>query len=91
MRGATKSAAIIPAGLPAEKRNEYSLAFIKKWLDVFLWRFFKISQFKRSACAQRARRSAPAVRFRPRATGARPATAKPVVWLEELRNNVPEQ
>src|ERR1035438_2285190 len=38
-----------PDLLPEEKRNEYDLAAIKKWLEVFLYRFFKISQFKRSA------------------------------------------
>jgi len=30
------------------KRNQYDLATIKKWLEVFLYRFFKTSQFKRS-------------------------------------------
>ncbi len=39
-----------PPGLPAEKRNQYDLATIRRWLEVFLYRFFKISQFKRS-CA----------------------------------------
>src|SRR5207247_10578282 len=37
-----------PDAIPVEKRNEYDLAAIKKWLEVFLYRFFKISQFKRS-------------------------------------------
>src|SRR5258708_4883464 len=38
-----------PELIPAERRNEYSLAEIKVWLTVFLERFFKTSQFKRSA------------------------------------------
>jgi NAD+ synthase (glutamine-hydrolysing) len=38
-----------PDTIPAEARNEYDLATIKKWLEVFLYRFFEISQFKRSA------------------------------------------
>ena len=35
--------------LPEDARHEYDLATIKKWLEVFLYRFFQISQFKRSA------------------------------------------
>src|SRR6185369_12567726 len=38
-----------PPGFPAEARNAYDLAAIKKWLELFLFRFFEISQFKRSA------------------------------------------
>ncbi|HEX5688831.1 MAG TPA: NAD(+) synthase, partial [Roseiflexaceae bacterium] len=38
-----------PAGLREDQRNAYDLATIKRWLDVFLYRFFQISQFKRSA------------------------------------------
>jgi NAD+ synthase (glutamine-hydrolysing) len=79
-----------PAGLPTEKRNEYSLAVIKKWLDVFLWRFFKISQFKRSAVP-----NGPKVgsggSLSPRGDWRAPSDSEAVVWLEELRNNVPEE
>src|SRR5205814_1399735 len=38
-----------PEGFPDAQRHEYDLATIKKWLDVFLSRFFALSQFKRSA------------------------------------------
>ena len=34
--------------VPEEKRKEYSIGEIKRWLEVFLYRFFKTSQFKRS-------------------------------------------
>jgi NAD+ synthase (glutamine-hydrolysing) len=37
--------------VPADKRNQYSLAEIKRWLDVFLLRFFQLSQYKRSCIA----------------------------------------
>jgi NAD+ synthase (glutamine-hydrolysing) len=37
-----------PPGFPREGRNAYDLPAIKKWLRVFLYRFFKTSQFKRS-------------------------------------------
>ena len=61
----------------ADERNEYDLATIKKWLGVFLYRFFQTSQFKRSAHARTARRSAPAARSPRAATGARRATRRP--------------
>ncbi|MBV9002433.1 MAG: NAD(+) synthase, partial [Solirubrobacterales bacterium] len=38
-----------PELIPEERRNEYSLGEIKHWLGVFLDRFFRTSQFKRSA------------------------------------------
>ncbi|HEY8765417.1 MAG TPA: NAD(+) synthase [Solirubrobacteraceae bacterium] len=38
-----------PELIPQHRRNEYSLPEIKQWLEVFLDRFFRTSQFKRSA------------------------------------------
>lgn len=37
--------------VPEDKRNQYTLAEIKRWLDVFLFRFFQLSQYKRSCIA----------------------------------------
>ena len=37
--------------VPPDKRNQYSLAEIKRWLDVCLLRFFQLSQYKRSCIA----------------------------------------
>ncbi len=77
-----------PEGLPHEKHNEYDIATIKKWLDVFLYRFFKISQFKRSAVP-----NGPKVgsggSLSPRGDWRAPSDSEAVVWLEELRRNVP--
>jgi len=77
-----------PELLPAEKRNEYDLATIKKWLDVFLYRFFQISQFKRSAIP-----NGPKVgsggSLSPRGDWRAPSDAEAEVWLTELRENVP--
>jgi NAD+ synthase (glutamine-hydrolysing) len=77
-----------PDLLPAEKRNEYDLAAIKKWLEVFLYRFFKISQFKRSAIP-----NGPKVgsggSLSPRGDWRAPSDSEAVVWLKELRENVP--
>lgn len=38
-----------PANFPDAARHAYTIGDIKKWLGVFLYRFFEISQFKRSA------------------------------------------
>lgn len=37
--------------VPEAQRNQYTLAEIKRWLDVFLLRFFQLSQYKRSCIA----------------------------------------
>jgi NAD+ synthase (glutamine-hydrolysing) len=77
-----------PDLLPAEKRNEYDLRAIKKWLEVFLYRFFKISQFKRSAIP-----NGPKVgsggSLSPRGDWRAPSDSEAEVWLKELRENVP--
>ena len=38
-----------PEGFPDERRRAYDLAQIRRWLTVFVQRFFGFSQFKRSA------------------------------------------
>jgi NAD+ synthase (glutamine-hydrolysing) len=78
-----------PEGLRTEQRNEYDLPTIKKWLDVFLFRFFKISQFKRSAVP-----NGPKVgsggSLSPRGDWRAPSDSEAIVWLDELRRNVPD-
>lgn len=76
--------------LPPEKRNEYDLATIKKWLEVFLFRFFQISQFKRSAIP-----NGPKVgsggSLSPRGDWRAPSDSEATIWLDELRRHVPDQ
>ena len=78
-----------PELLPVENRNEYDLATIKKWLDVFLFRFFQISQFKRTAIP-----NGPKVgsggSLSPRGDWRAPSDSAATLWLEELRQNVPD-
>ena len=78
-----------PDLLPPEKRHQYDLATIRKWLEVFLLRFFATSQFKRSALP-----NAPKVgsggSLSPRGDWRAPSDAKADVWLEELKRNVPD-
>jgi NAD+ synthase (glutamine-hydrolysing) len=77
-----------PDLLAVENRNEYDLATIKRWLEVFLFRFFQISQFKRTAMP-----NGPKVgsggSLSPRGDWRAPSDAEAAVWLEELRENVP--
>jgi NAD+ synthase (glutamine-hydrolysing) len=78
-----------PTLLPEKKRNVYDLATIKHWLGVFLFRFFQISQFKRSAVP-----NGPKVgsggSLSPRGDWRAPSDAEATVWLNELRTNVPD-
>ncbi len=77
-----------PDGLPEEHRNQYELATIRKWLEVFLFRFFKTSQFKRS-CMPNGPKVGSGGSLSPRGDWRAPSDSEAVVWLEELRNNVP--
>ena len=78
-----------PHLVPASKRNQYTLQEIKKWMDVFLFRFFQTSQFKRSAMP-----NGPKVgsggSLSPRGDWRAPSDSTATTWLEELRNNLPD-
>ena len=84
-----RAAGLWPDLIPEERRNEYSLAEIKHWLGVFLDRFFRTSQFKRSAMP-----NAPKVgsggSLSPRSDWRAPSDGSAVLWLEELRSSVPD-
>jgi NAD+ synthase (glutamine-hydrolysing) len=79
-----------PPGFPDANRRQYDLATIKRWLRVFLFRFFQISQFKRSAIP-----NGPKVgsggSLSPRSDWRAPSDADATVWLEELDRNVPDE
>lgn len=69
--------------IPDAKRHQYSIADIKRWLGVFLDRFFKFSQFKRSALP-----NAPKVgsggSLSPRSDYRAPSDAEASAWLIQL-------
>ncbi len=79
-----------PELIPEERRNEYSLGEIKHWLEVFLDRFFRTSQFKRSALP-----NAPKVgsggSLSPRGDWRAPSDSSAETWLRELRDHVPDE
>ena len=78
-----------PPHFPDEAKHAYTLGDIKKWLGVFLLRFFELSQFKRSALP-----NSPKVvsggSLSPRGDWRAPSDGNARVWLEELKANVPD-
>jgi NAD+ synthase (glutamine-hydrolysing) len=78
-----------PDTLPVKRHREYDLATIKKWLDVFLFRFFQTSQFKRS-CLPNGPKVGSGGSLSPRGDWRAPSDSEAGVWLEELRRNVPD-
>ncbi|ABQ68953.1 NAD(+) synthase (glutamine-hydrolyzing) [Rhizorhabdus wittichii RW1] len=76
-------AGLWPAGFPDDLRNAYDLATIRSWLEKFLFRFFTISQFKRSAIPNGPKLSAAAA-LSPRGDWRAPSDGTATVWLDEL-------
>jgi NAD+ synthase (glutamine-hydrolysing) len=77
-----------PPNFPREMRHAYTLADVRKWLGLFLYRFFEISQFKRSAMP-----NGPKVvsggSLSPRGDWRAPSDGNSRAWIEELEANVP--
>lgn len=83
-----KDRGVWPPGFPETGRRQYDLPTIKKWLRIFLFRFFQTSQFKRSALP-----NAPKVgsggSLSPRGDWRAPSDASAAVWLADLDKHVP--
>ena len=69
--------------IPEEKRNQYDLAQIKAHLRTFLWRFFKLSQFKRS-CIPNAPKVGSGGSLSPRGDYRAPSDSEASAWMEQL-------
>ncbi|MEM6475104.1 MAG: NAD(+) synthase [Pseudomonadota bacterium] len=82
-------AGLWPEGFPEARKNQYDLAEIAKWLENFLKRFFGFSQFKRSALPNGPKVSSGGA-LSPRGDWRAPSDAVADVWLEELRESLPE-
>jgi NAD+ synthase (glutamine-hydrolysing) len=76
-----------PDLIPPQRRNQYSLEQIERWLRVFLHRFFQTSQFKRSAIP-----NAPKVgsggSLSPRGDWRAPSDGNATTWLDELERGL---
>ena len=77
-----------PENFPQDTRNAYDLETIKKWLGLFLFRFFEISQFKRSAMPNGPKVISGGALW-PRGDWRAPSDGVAKVWLDELEANVP--
>jgi NAD+ synthase (glutamine-hydrolysing) len=69
--------------IPPDRRHQYDIAAIKAHLRVFLDRFFRLSQFKRS-CIPNAPKVGSGGSLSPRADWRAPSDASARVWLDEL-------
>jgi NAD+ synthase (glutamine-hydrolysing) len=74
--------------IPADKRNSYTLKEIKKWLYVYLYRFFKTSQYKRS-CVPNGPKVGSGGSLSPRGDYRAPSDSEAEVWLKNWEN-IPE-
>ena len=74
-----------PPGFPADKRHAYALGEIRKWLEVFLKRFFAFSQFKRSAMPNGPKVVAGGS-LSPRGDWRAPSDGNATAWLEDLES-----
>ena len=79
-----------PPGFPEDRRRGHDLAQIRRWLEVFLRRFFAFSQFKRSALPNGPKVSAGGS-LSPRGDWRAPSDGNAAAWLAELERNVPKE
>ena len=77
-----------PPGFDDGRRPAYDLPTIRRWLEVFVKRFFAFSQFKRSALPNGPKVVAGGA-LSPRGDWRAPSDGNARVWLDELDRNVP--
>ncbi|HWA63786.1 MAG TPA: NAD(+) synthase [Caulobacteraceae bacterium] len=78
-----------PQDIPPSAQRAYDLAEIRKWMGVFLRRFFETSQFKRSAVPNGPKISSRGA-LSPRGDWRAPSDSVARAWLDELAAKVPE-
>ena len=78
-----------PPGFPDDRRRAYGLPIIRRWLAVFLQRFFGFAQFKRSAMPNGPKVAAGGS-LSPRGDWRAPSDGNAAAWLAELEANVPD-
>lgn len=69
--------------IPEERQNQYTISEIKHWLQVFAYRFFQISQFKRS-CIPNAPKVGSGGSLSPRGDYRVPSDSEATVWLDDI-------
>lgn len=78
-----------PPGFMPHDHKSYGLPVIRKWLKVFMFRFFTTSQFKRSAMPNGPKVMAGGS-LSPRGDWRAPSDGNATLWLKELEEHVPE-
>ncbi|HEY2709883.1 MAG TPA: NAD(+) synthase [Caulobacteraceae bacterium] len=78
-----------PRNIPAAAQRAYDLPEIRKWLRLFLTRFFAFSQFKRSAMPNGPKISSGGS-LSPRGDWRAPSDGNANAWIAELEANTPE-
>jgi NAD+ synthase (glutamine-hydrolysing) len=79
---------IWPPGFPPERRRAYDVPAIRRWLIVFVQRFFGFAQFKRSAMPNGPKVSHGGS-LSPRGDWRAPSDGNAEVWLADIERNVP--
>ncbi|MBY0443015.1 MAG: NAD(+) synthase [Mycobacteriaceae bacterium] len=79
-----------PAGFPPDQRQSYSLPEIRQWLQVFVQRFYSMSQFKRSAMPNGPKVSHGGA-LSPRGDWRAPSDMSARLWLDEIARSVPAE
>ena len=75
--------------VPKKKRNQYTIGEIKLWLTIYLHRFFKLSQYKRS-CIPNGPKVGSGGSLSPRGDYRAPSDSEATVWLENAKY-IPEK
>ncbi len=70
--------------VPEKRRNEYTIGQIRRWLMVYLYRFFQTSQFKRS-CIPNGPKVGSGGSLSPRGDWRAPSDSEAAVWLENAK------
>ena len=78
-----------PPGFPEAQKRGYDIGAIRRWLELFLGRFFA-NQFKRSALPNGPKLTTGGS-LSPRGDWRAPSDADAALWLAELRRNVPTE
>jgi len=72
-----------------DKRHQYTLSEIKHWLEVFIRRFFKLSQYKRS-CIPNAPKVGSGGSLSPRGDYRAPSDSEEIPWMQDLKT-IPDE
>ncbi len=75
--------------VPEHRRKAYTIGEIKKWLRVYLYRFFQVSQYKRT-CVPNGPKVGSGGSLSPRGDYRAPSDSESVVWLANA-SRIPER